>query len=108
MTRDELDKALPKVVQRLRDALEMECVYLYGSAAASPEGPCNDLDVLVVIPKSDLNFFDRTAVAYRAHRRIGVTVDVQLYTREEFDSRSALPVSFERTVRNKGKIVYAA
>ncbi len=108
MTRDELDKALPKVVQRLRDALDMERIYLYGSAAASPGGPCHDLDVLVVVRESDLNFFDRTAIAYRALQRIGVPVDVQVYTREEFDSRSALPVSFERTVRNKGKIVYAA
>jgi hypothetical protein len=31
-----------------------------------------------------------------------------VYTREEFDRRSALPVSFERNVKRKGRVVYAA
>jgi len=32
----------------------------------------------------------------------------QVYTREEFEGRVALPVSFERTIKRKGKLVYAA
>ncbi len=43
-----------------------------------------------------------------ARRGIPVPIDVQVYTREEFESRASLPVSFERTVRQKGRVLYAA
>ncbi len=68
----------------------------------------SDIDLLVVVAESDLSFFERGAAAYRALRRIGVPVDVQVYTRAEFETRAALPVSFERTVRAEGRVLYAA
>ncbi len=51
---------------------------------------------------------DRDAVAYRALGDIRLPIDVQVCTRTEFEKRAALPVSFERTVKTKGRIVYAA
>ncbi len=39
---------------------------------------------------------------------IPLSLDVQVYTRAEFDSRAALPVLFERTVKFKGKLIHAA
>lgn len=108
MTPEQVHSAVPQVVERLRKALSPECIYLYGSVAKGIPGPCGDLNVLVVVPTAELDFLDRTAVAYRALARIGTPVDVQVYAHQEFESRAAFPVSFERTVRTKGRLVYAA
>jgi predicted nucleotidyltransferase len=108
MMREELDRILPEIVRRLTDSLAPTMILLYGSCAYGTPGPHSDIDLLVVVPESSRSFFERGAAAYRALRHIGVPVDVQVYTREEFESRAGLPVSFERTVRTKGRILYAA
>ena len=108
MTSEQLNQVLPEIVRRLCQALAPTTIYLYGSCAYGKVGPDSDVDLLVVVPDSELTFFQRGAVAYRALRRIGVPVDVQVYTRREFEDRAALPVSFERTVRTKGRVLHAA
>lgn len=108
LTRHIVDDALPEIVRRLCDALDPEVIYIFGSSAAGEIGPDSDVDLLVVVPESKDGFFQRGAVAYRALRGIPVPIDVQVYTREEFESRASLPVSFERTVRQKGRVLYAA
>jgi predicted nucleotidyltransferase len=101
-----LDEVLAEIVRRLREALNPTAVYLYGSCARGDGNPDSDVDLLVVVKQSSLSFFERGAIAYRALRHIGVPVDVQVYTEEEFETRAALPVSFERTVRTKGKLLH--
>ena len=108
MTSQQLEQLLPEVVRRLCEALHPMTVYLHGSSAAGAMGPDSDVDLLVVVPESDSTFFQRGALAYRALRGLGAAFDVQVYTREEFDARAELPVSFERTVRTKGRVLYAA
>lgn len=108
MTTEQVEQVLPEIVRRLRQALAPMTIYLYGSCAYGTVGPDSDVDLLVVVPNSKLTFYERGAAAYRALRRIGVPVDVQVYTREEFEGRATLPVSFERTIRTKGRVLYAA
>lgn len=60
------------------------------------------------MPHSPLSPYERDAIAYRALIGLGVPKDVQVYTRKEFETQAALPVSFERTVKTKGKVLYAA
>lgn len=108
MTREELEGILTEIVRRLRDALSPETIYLYGSCVHGSLHAGSDIDVLVIVRESESGFFERGALAYRALRRIGAPVDVQVYTRDEFDTRASLPVSFERTVRAKGRVLYAA
>ncbi len=103
-----VDRKLPEIVRRLCDALQPETIYLYGSCAAGSVGPDSDVDLLVVVGDSGLSFFQRGALAYRALRGVGVPIDVQVYTRAEFAARAGLPVSFERTVQRKGRVLYAA
>lgn len=99
---------LEEIVRRLVAALRPHQIFLFGSYAYGKPHSDSDLDLLVVVPKTELSFFERGAIAYRALRRIGMAIDVQVYTKKEFDSRSALKVSFERTVLDKGRVIYAA
>jgi len=104
----EVAQALDEAVRRLREALDPILIYAFGSHVyGSPEAH-SDLDLLVVVADSAEHPFDRDARAYRALCGIPMPIDVQVYTRDEFERRAALPVSFERTVKQRGKIVYAA
>ena len=108
MTEQRIEHILPEIVRRIREALDPVAIYLYGSCAYGTVGAHSDVDLLVVVSDSSQSFFERGAVAYRALRHIGVPVDVQVYTRDEFETRADLPVSFERTVQTKGRVLYAA
>jgi len=108
LTKETVRRLLPEIVRRLTEALDLEAIYLYGSCVSGQIGPDSDIDLLVVVGASTQSFFERGAAAYRALRRIGAPVDVQVYTRQEFQDRASLPISFERTVRTKGRLLYAA
>ena len=105
---DELQQVLDEAVRRLRDALDPCTIYLYGSYAYGTPCSHSDIDLLVVVGESPLTTTQRDAIAYRALGDIPVPIDVQVYTRAEFDERAALSISFERTVRQKGRLVHAA
>ena len=104
----ELESKLGVIVERLRAALSPVAIYFFGSYVYGEPSPDSDLDLLVVVEDSSLSAFQRDTLAYRALRGLGVAKDVQVYTRREFDERSQLPVSFERTVKEQGKLLYAA
>jgi predicted nucleotidyltransferase len=105
---EELEQKLDEIVRRLRDALDPLAIYFFGSYAYGTPQSHSDIDLLVVIEDSPLSPYKRDGVAYEAIGSIGVPKDVQVYTREEFEQRAALPVSFERTVKTKGRVIYAA
>lgn len=108
MTPEKLAQVLPEIVRRLRAAFDPCTIYLFGSCAAGQVRRDSDVDLLVVVPDSPLDFFERTTAAYRTLDRIGVPVDIMVYTRAEFEPRAAQQVSFERTVRTTGRVLHAA
>jgi predicted nucleotidyltransferase len=105
---EQFDLLLGLIVARLRSALSPVMIYLYGSYAYGIPNRDSDVDLLVVVEDSPLDPYERDALAYKALRDIPVPIDVQVYTRREFDERAALKVSFERTVQRKGKLIHAA
>ena len=103
-----LSQKLRQITERLQEALSPVAIYLYGSCAYGTPGAGSDLDLLVIVAESSLDPYSRDAIAYRALRGLGMPKDVLVYTRSEFEERAALPVSFERTVKTKGKLIYVA
>ena len=108
LTSDELETRLTEIVSRLRAAFSPIAIYLYGSYAYGTPESHSDIDLLVVVEADERSPYRRDAAAYRALAGMGVPKDVQVYTRKEFEDRAALPVSFERTVHGKGRLIYAA
>jgi len=108
LTEAELNAKLAEAVARLRDALSPVVIYFFGSYAYGSPVPGSDLDLLVIVEDSSLDPYSRDAKAYEALSGLGVSKDVLVYTRDEFERRSVLPVSFERTVKQKGRLIYAA
>jgi len=104
----QLEAMLSDAVDRIRSALSPLQIYLYGSYAYGTPRSHSDIDLLVVVDQSPLTPYQRDAQAIKALSGIPHPRDVQVYTQEEFETRAALPVSFERTVKQKGRILYAA
>ncbi|NPV58577.1 MAG: nucleotidyltransferase domain-containing protein [Actinobacteria bacterium] len=63
---------------------ELERVVLFGSFARGDEVPSSDVDLLIVLDRSELPFLDRIPVFMPS--RFPVGVDVFPYTREELES----------------------
>ncbi len=108
LERGQLVERLAEIVSRLRAAFSPVAIYRFGSYAYGTPGPGSDLDLLVVVEDSPLDPYARDALAYRAIGPIGISKDVQVCTRREFEERAALTVSVERTVKEKGRLLYAA
>lgn len=102
------DPKLREIVRRLVEALDPERIYLFGSRARGDAGLDSDYDVLVVVPQSDLPAHRRDQRAYRALKGLGVAKDVLVWTRQEFESRSAVVSSLPATVLREGQLLYAA
>jgi len=108
LNQQQLDEKLDQIVACVRTVLEPSAIYLFGSYAYGTPCSGSDIDLLVVVEDSSLRAHARDALAYRAVGAIGVSKDIQVYTRQEFEERAALPISFERTIKEKGRLIYAA
>ena len=106
MDRHHLDTLIPEIVRRLREALSPVVVYVFGSCASKALGPHGDIDLLVIVDQSEQSFFERGARAYRALRGIGVPVDVQVYTRDEFEPRARIELFKELAEHFRGRAAF--
>ena len=99
-------EVLDEVVDRLVNGLHPERIYLFGSQARGQAGAGSDLDLLVVVPESDLPRHKREAQSYDLLWGITQPVDVIVLTHEEFDRTSRVKTSLASTARSEGKVVY--
>ena len=97
---------LDEVVDRLVNGLHPERIYLFGSQARGQAGAGSDLDLLAIVPESDLPRHKREARSYDLLWGITQPVDVIVLTREEFDRTSRVKTSLASTARSEGKVVY--
>ena len=108
MTSQRLDEILPEIVRRLVAALQPERVYLFGSHARGEAGPHSDIDILVVVPDSSQPGYKRDRVAYRALRGVVATLEVLVWTRQEFEWGLRIRTSLSSSVQRTGRLLYAA
>jgi uncharacterized protein len=106
LTSEELDNKLAEIVTRLRETFAPEAIYLFGSYADGAPRPDSDIDLLVILSKSDLDAYDRDGQAYLALSGLNIPKDVQVYTRAEFEQQARLPGSLARSIKSRGRIIY--
>ncbi len=105
---DKLEETLRTATERLCDALRPSMIYLFGSYAYGIPNFDSDIDLLLLVEDSSRSPYELDAAANRALGDLRVPIDVQVYSRTQFERRACLPTSFERTVKDKGRVVYAA
>ncbi len=102
------DPVLREIVRRLVETLRPERIYLFGARARGAEGPHSDYDLLVLVTRPEEPRYALAQRGFRSLRGIPAAVDVVVWDRDSFDSRTHLPASFAATVLREGKLVHAA
>ena len=97
---------LKRVVDRLVQGLHPDRIYMFGSQARGEAGESSDIDLLVVVPDSDLPRHRREALSYDLLWGLKTPVDVIVLTQAEFQQASRVKTSLASTVQAEGKMLY--
>ena len=95
-------------MRQLIDGLCPERIYVFGSQARGDANPDSDLDLLVVVPESDLPGHRLDQAAYRAVGWHRVPLDILVMTNHDFERRLSVVASLPATVEREGRLLYAA
>lgn len=97
---------LKEIVDRLVQGLQPERIYLFGSRARGEADEGSDIDLLLVVPDSDLPRHRREALSYDLLWGLRTPVDVIVLTRAEFERGSRVRTSLPSIVQTEGKLLY--
>lgn len=97
--------AIDIAVNNIVEKLSPKAVILFGSASKGTANDDSDIDLLVIMETS-LNKTDRFVQVRGAIGRIGMPIDVLVYTPDEFASESVKKNSIVREILDTGRIVY--
>jgi len=100
------EKIVSDVTSRIRDAVHVEKIILFGSWAWGVPDESSDLDLFIVVPTSEEPAYRRARMIYRCLRGIGMPVDVIVQTHDEVERGRTVVTSLARTVLERGRILY--
>lgn len=100
------EEQFQKAIERLTQEFQPDCIYLFGSHAYGTAGKNSDVDIMVVVPQSDLPPHKRARHAYRVLGDVLPPAEVIVDTREEFEERSEWISTVERTIKERGQVIY--
>ena len=101
------DPVLKEITDRLVQAYEPECVYLFGSKARDEDDEDSDYDLMVIVTDDTPSERRRSALAYECLWGVRAAADVLVWTRNAFDRKSHLKSSLPGTILREGKLLYA-
>ena len=104
----ESDSKLSELVRRLVDAFQPERLYLFGSRARDDADADSDYDLLMILPKLEGPAY---RVAQQAHSLVwglGISADILVWSREEFEQRVRVKTSLPAVVLREGTLLHAA
>jgi uncharacterized protein len=101
-----LDALILEVTHRLVQEFNPENIFLFGSHVWGTPHADSDLDLLVIVPTSQISSSKRSSIAYRCLRDILYPLDILVKTRQEVEKISQVPASLEHQILSKGKCLY--
>jgi predicted nucleotidyltransferase len=99
-----LEAEIEKIKSRI-PALDVQKVILFGSLATQTVSKSSDID-LIIVKRTDRKFLDRMDEFYQKLDP-RVSLDIMVYTPEEFDKMTQTSSFIKRAIR-VGKILYEA
>ncbi|MGZ8245255.1 nucleotidyltransferase domain-containing protein [Methylomagnum sp.] len=100
------NQLIPEIVNRLIQQFQPESIFLFGSHAWGNPDSNSDLDLLVIVPQSDVSPTKRASIAYRCLRDIPYPLDILVRTPKEIDRFAQVPSSLEHQILSQGKRLY--
>jgi predicted nucleotidyltransferase len=99
---------LDDVKNRLVKAYNPIAIYLFGSYAWGTPSEESDLDLLIVVDKSEEKSFRRPIKGYDALRGLEyIPKDLIVQTKDEFERRSSEKTTLEYKIKKSGECIYA-
>jgi predicted nucleotidyltransferase len=95
-----IEKRLQERVALLSEDADVRKIVLFGSFATGRAVPGSDLDILIVLKKSDKKLIPRIEDYQEVFSDMGIAVDIFPYTEDELDN----PVA--KNALKDGKILY--
>lgn len=100
-----------KLIETVRDLLVKAYnpleIYLFGSYAWGHPSLDSDLDLVIVVEKSDEKYYKRPLVAYDVLMDINIPKDIVVYTKKEFSDRADNITTLCYKIKHEGKRIYA-
>lgn len=90
------------ISQKLRDSMQAQEVWLFGSHARGNATPDSDIDFLAIVKNSDISRYRRAVQARRLVRDIRCPKDIVVLTKQEWDRELSVPSSLSSTVKREG------
>ena len=99
---------LADIIDQLIITLHPEAIYVFGSQARGDARSDSDVDLLIVVPPTDIPDYRLSQTAYKATAGHWLSVDLIVMPADEFAWRRRSPASLPSTVLREGKLLYAA
>ena len=100
-------ETIEEVKNRLVKAYDPIAIYLFGSYAWGHPTEDSDLDLLIVVEKSDEKSYKRPLPGYDALFGMGISKDLIVYTKDEFEKNSANVTTLGYKIKKDGELLYA-
>jgi len=100
------DKIISEITKRIREAVAVEKIILFGSRAWGMPDESSDLDLFIIVPQSTEPSYRRARPILRSLRGIGVPIDVVVQTHDEVECGKRVATSLVKTVLEKGRVLY--
>lgn len=101
-----IETALTTIVTQLRNGLNPEAIYLFGSHARGDAGADSDVDLLVVVGESSQPRHRRAQQARAIANDRSVAKDILVFTRQEWERGLKVVASLPTTVTREGRLLY--
>lgn len=99
-------ETLKHITQRLISEFSPDKIILFGSYVWGNPGDDSDIDLLVIVPESELRPVQRSIRAHRCLRGLSIPKDVLVKTRAEVERFRHVHASLEAQVLEQGKVLY--
>lgn len=97
---------LDAITQRIVNAVHPEKIILFGSHVWGQPSADSDIDIMVIVDKSDQPGYRRARDVYRSLRGLKLPVEVLVRTNEELARGMHLKTSLERKVIENGRVLH--
>ncbi|MBI3757138.1 MAG: nucleotidyltransferase domain-containing protein [Deltaproteobacteria bacterium] len=97
---------LAEITRRLVAEFQPEQIILFDSHAWGTPNEDSDVDLCVILSRSDEKPIKRAVRAQHCMDRLLVPTDIMVKTRTEIDRYRHVPASLERKILQQGKILY--
>jgi predicted nucleotidyltransferase len=104
----ERNPKLAELVRRLVAAHQPARLYLFGSRGRGQAESGSDYDLLMVFDKLEAPAYRIAQDAHRFVWGLGISADILVWSRDDFDRRLSLKASLPATVVREGVLLHAA